>query len=411
MEPITGPYSYSNYYGPSPWFTGEPNPSGVGHSLSVYEQRESYRQRRPYDRPLRFLYVRQQVLNQTGNYPMGWGKQMFAAGLSESYRTAWRYDNAPDWWAPLIADASNAARAKFNAAVGESADWLVTLAQYRQTSAMMTNRLLQVYRFTKALRRLDFQSAYYALRSEHTRDGFKTRYWAKAGEIERRGTAKSFGNTWLEFWFGLAPLVKDIQTSAKTLSGPIPYGRCRGWGRSTQKVNGFTNLTNQGVHELRVDVQCGANIRVSNPNLYLASSMGLINPLPALWDVIPWSFVVGWFGNFSQFLGQWSEFLGLSVEQPYYTIVQRDKCRGRAYEAYPWGTVADASSDSVAISVRRIPGSLPDITFRLKPFRLPLTRAVTISSLLLQQLDPPRHPRPQHLKKVRRFPGDPWYHN
>lgn len=43
--------------------------------------------------------------------------------------------------------------------------------------------------------------------------------------------------------------------------------------------------------------------------------MGLANPLQWILEAIPFSFVVDWFSNLSQVVGQWTDFYGYSFER------------------------------------------------------------------------------------------------
>lgn len=53
---------------------------------------------------------------------------------------------------------------------------------------------------------------------------------------------------------------------------------------------------------------------VSNPNLHLATQLGLTNPQYWLWDATPYSFIIDWFFKVGDFLNNFSATLGLGFK-------------------------------------------------------------------------------------------------
>lgn len=125
-------------------------------------------------------------------------------------------------------------------------------------------------------------------------------------------------NAVLETKFGWLPLYQDLYNASRTLfSDGIPPV----W--ITGRHTGNYNWSSQsGGQDLTVYERCSGTARVtvaaacsvSNPNLWLLNHLGLINPATIIWDAIPWSFVVGMFGNFQALLEQFTAEVGLDVK-------------------------------------------------------------------------------------------------
>jgi hypothetical protein len=143
-------------------------------------------------------------------------------------------------------------------------------------------------------------------------------------------------------------------------------------------------------------VVLGAEVRVRNPNQYLVSQTGLNNVAGTLWEIIPWSFVVDYWFNVSQFLAQWTDTYGIEFLNPYHTCVTKDLTSYRSnnyrYGHIPPDHVTCGSfggqywtRDEFARRKERKLG-LPSVTLTAKlPWRLSAFRAWTSVSLLLQQ--------------------------
>lgn len=120
---------------------------------------------------------------------------------------------------------------------------------------------------------------------------------------------------------------------------------------------------------------------VSDPNLYLANQLGFVNPLTVIWETIPFSFLLDWVSNVSQFLAQYSEFYGLSLTQQTTTHLL-DHVDTSWYGANP----VRVNATTVWWTWRRTAG-ISKPALQLRPLRgLSPTRGLTAAALLLQQL-------------------------
>ena len=121
-------------------------------------------------------------------------------------------------------------------------------------------------------------------------------------------------DAWLAWWFGISPLLGDIYNSCQVLSQPLPAGSpVHGSARVPVHENVGPYYRRQGYYF----VKTGCKVRLTNPNLYLANQLGLVNPVAVAWEIIPFSFVADWCFDVSGFLNSFSDFVGVEVTMPY----------------------------------------------------------------------------------------------
>jgi hypothetical protein len=122
--------------------------------------------------------------------------------------------------------------------------------------------------------------------------------------------------------------------------------------------------------------------------------MGLTNPAVVAWELVPFSFVVDWFVNVSEFLGQFDEFIGLALDEPYHSAKIEASSTLSAMTwtwtggpeqppIYYWKV--NGSIDSQLTEFLRLRG-LPSIELAINHgVILSISRAVTAVSLLIQK--------------------------
>lgn len=126
-------------------------------------------------------------------------------------------------------------------------------------------------------------------------------------------------NGLLEFKFGWQPLFEDVDALFNTvIPKAIPDSRITASGStfhefSMKDPGPYSALDVSMIEKLRVKYI--AHVAVSNPNLWLANRAGLINLQTVAWDLVPWSWVVGMFGNVTQMLNSMTDFYGLTMTQ------------------------------------------------------------------------------------------------
>ncbi|DAD51988.1 maturation protein [ssRNA phage Gephyllon.4_13] len=348
VAPVTGPYNRTwVYYGP---------PTTLGYAPKwVLGQRMWYRQRKPYNLPLETQYILQKV-------------DTFSCSSGVVYAIADVGFTSPDYG--TVATARNKAYAKLVEDIGDASLWAVNVAEYKQGIELISKDGLILWKFCRALHHFDFFEAARILKMQKPK-GLKA-------------TAKAFGNNFLKFHFGWEPLVKDIGAAINTLQDPIPpkrvtgSGRCSAYGRKTNDINGsFITWRDTTV------AKTGCEVKVTNPNLHLAQQLGFVNPFAVAWELVPFSFVVDWFVNVGAFLGQMTDFAGLSIEGAYNTVFVL--CKGTATGIPTQPSVA-YNVTYTSLNVTRGLGILGP-TLQVRPWKgVSPVRAATAISLLVQQL-------------------------
>jgi len=354
-----------------------------GTDKGYWSYKVGYRQAKPHDRVL--AYERMVAVGaEVGNTPYGCGV-VIPPGVIDD----------PAW-----TDAANKVLEKFKGKLGEEAGLAVNILERKQSIAMIASRAAQLGSFVLALKRFDFGRAAKILRLAAVPKGVSVR--------------KSVSSNWLEYHFGWRPLIKDIHSSIEILQGGVPPVRVKA-GVALQSGEWFVQPVTKTVNPYAyndasytetwtkrrvyaISIRCGATVRVTNPNLWLANQLGFVNPFVVGYNVIPFSFVLDWFVNVEQFLSQGTDYYGLALEQAWTTkryTADFDYHRLKVMRYYVSGQGPDEVFRYVPIleefkgngvHMRRSIG-LPAVVLKLRPLKLPSwQRALTAVSLVVQRL-------------------------
>jgi hypothetical protein len=252
----------------------------------------------------------------------------------------------------------------------------VALLERRQSITMLVKRAAQLRRVAQKIRKLDFQGAARSL-----------------GMTKPKGVSrkKQFADNWLEFSFGWRPLIQDIGRVVEILQDPLPKRKVRGKGLSVQDSYSGAwwaglrypdRMQAQWIHA-ETRVFAGTTVVGVNPDLYLANSLGFVNPALVAWESVPFSFVVDWFTNVGDMLENMSATVGCTLANSWSTVVHTGT---NTQTQFQWPPQGSATSFGVGKRMERSPG-LPGMSFQVKPFKgFSVTRGITAISLLLQQL-------------------------
>lgn len=324
-----------------------------------YHDRRVWKQAKPIDRPLPF----------TGRYAdlrYALGQQEFFAPLPNA--VSWMENNVPT---NLI----DAARAKayegFRGQISDQSAMGVFLVELEQAASMIARRGLQIVELIRAARKADFGRMNAILRRD-----FKP------------STSKGFANIWLEYSFGWSPMIKDIHSAVDVLQNPIkaimPIGKGTGGQYDHTSTSGsFPNEASRTVWSGKVFSKTGAQVTVSNPNLFLANNLGLVNPFTVAWELIPFSFVVDWFIPVENFLSYGSDLYGLSVTNAWATLF----VRGSTYDYQKSVSLGRYGERWVTGAYMTRSLGLIGPTIFVKPFKVPSwKRALNAISLVVQNL-------------------------
>lgn len=209
----------------------------------------------------------------------------------------------------------------------------------------------------------------------------------RAAFRERWAIPRWLGSRWLEAWMVIAPTIGDITGSLAVLASDLPPRRVRGSAKdaySGYKPWTWSDLRRYGPYAGTKRLAITADVRVTNPNTYLANQLGVLNPFTIAGQVTPWSWMVGWFVNWEQVLNSWTDFAGLSVSN--ICIVHKHEIEGKLNFSYY--SSYKCSSTVWAKSYGRMPQgglSLPTLSVTL-PNKLSISRAATSISLIVNLL-------------------------
>lgn len=348
--------------------TGPHSKTESSQAKGFYRKRDWFRQPRPYVKPLTYDF-RQHVLRTVNRN----GTNYLPEASMPSYLQPSEY---PPSHAHRVL-ATNKAYAKFVDAVRASSSLSLTIAERKQAMDMITKRLIQMWNFLRALRKGRLGDAAKQL-------------GINVSKVPRRKSSvtkrvKTFGELVIEFNFGWAPLVGDIEDAIAVLSRDFET-RAKATGVASfqtsyvpfDKYDGKRALRNY-----RIGVSMRADLRVTNPNLTLAQELGFINPSVVLWELVPFSFVVDKFVNIQQFLSAGSDFMGLELIDPHTTT----RFQGDYSEWHVWPSSYAGASCTVDVVwlERRLGISKP--VLRFVPFpALHWRTGLTWASLVVQAL-------------------------
>lgn len=252
----------------------------------------------------------------------------------------------------------------------------LTLLERKQSIAMIAKRSSQLLKAARQIRKFDFRGA------------AKTFGITLPKRVSRK---RQFADNWLEYHFGWSPLIGDIGGAVKVLQGqpPSEYVRATGtYSGSSRSWNQFVDYPTPSrafEHTFSATATVGCRIVQVNPDLALANALGFTDPATLAWESVPFSFVVDWFANVSDFLSQMSAMIGYTVDRAYNKIFF---AASGTETQFAWSSSGKSSFTDIGRGWRfeRAVG-IPSVSLELKPFNgFSPTRGLTAISLLLQFL-------------------------
>lgn len=247
----------------------------------------------------------------------------------------------------------------------------------REAFEMVADRVTGLYRAYRALRKGDFRRFLRELSCEPKR---------KHRSVVRTASNEASG-LWLEYWFGWSPTVQDIGSAAIALSVNPVLASVKERGTASFHIRdqrSWASGISARKHSTVVHglVRQGAEFRLTNANLFLASRLGLVNPVAIAWELVPFSFVVDWFTRFGSYLEGFTDLAGLEVVRPWSATFAKIETTGEYWMTYDPGNRCVCRWRSYNLKrttslIRPVP-----VTPRLVNFGDSVTRAATAVSLL-----------------------------
>ncbi|DAD51105.1 maturation protein [ssRNA phage SRR7976300_8] len=278
--------------------------------------------------------------------------------------------------------AYNKARSRFlDKIVKTRAQGMTGLAEREKTMTMVNKRLLQLLTAARALRNGDFRKFLQALNvkplTKHRNKG-----WNRPREV---------AGLWLEYWFGWAPTIGDIYNLVEVYTGKVNPDYIKAGGGGSEAVTytgGNSSYKTTTKENYRCSCHIGALVEVTNHDLLDLNAAGLLNPAQTALELIPFSWLAGWFMNLSQVLGSLTDTCGLEFKNGWISEKTDRECdhveikvsSGSKYGFRKYTTVAFQRSKFT---------ELPPPTFEWKlPKELSVTRGATLAALIVQLFSP-----------------------
>lgn len=289
------------------------------------------------------------------------------------------YDNGNN----AVTNAATVAFGKFReACYGDMAGWAVSVVQYRQTFDMLTSNLLTLRNVVYHLSRYKASNVRALHRMLKPPPGFKSK-------------AKTVAGRWLEWSFGIKPILQDIGSSVEALKRDFDTKHVKVHGKGKYAYSGSQFLQTSVYQDYRgvatQKVVMGGTITVTNPNALLWTSLGLTNPLAVVYDAIPYSFVLNYFISIEPWIQGLSPWYGVSLSNTYTSTKTSYSGIVLSRGDSPNTPVANRGKRVMTSGSRetftRAPGALATPPLRVRdPWIISPTRAANAISLLIQQL-------------------------
>lgn len=341
----------------------EPGPGLLGGTSGwQHNKSQTASQPKPYIGPLPY---QRSILKNSADWD--WGGLTLLLKMSDRYgeANASVYAKAYDkFW--------NKSRAK--------AEALLNLAELNSSILMAARRCQQIVDICKSLKRGHIGDAFSNSTGLYGASA-KAAATFKGSAAERK---RSLSNAYLEHAFGWAPIADDLNNLCEVIGQDFGSGPVRA---RAVDARDFSDLQYNWNHEVVVDIggavtvrcEVGGLVVATNPNLFLANQLGVVNPSVLAWDLLPGSFMLDWFLPVGTYLRSLSNEFGADVHRSYKTISVIGHCYGQHLDRF--GTAK-------GFNMTRSVGSLsrPGLLDRARLPEASLWHLATLSALAEQSL-------------------------
>nr|UUW21285.1 MAG: maturation protein [Guiyang fiers-like virus 1] len=162
------------------------------------------------------------------------------------------------------------------------------------------------------------------------------RYWARRGHP--RELAEDFSGLWLQYFFGWAPLVSDIEDQIAFLRNPFPSQFVKGKAKVVIEEHSLAPYSDYfGYYEgfrfqnIIARTSVCALVSVNDTNAVTNAHVNTNNLTGVVWELIPFSWAIDYFVDVGGYLRNMNpDFPGLKIEGAYRTI------KSSGYWRYVW---------------------------------------------------------------------------
>lgn len=149
----------------------------------------------------------------------------------------------------------------------------------------------------------------------------RAKVWARGALLHTTPKeAKLLSNAWLQYRYGIRPLIYDIRNIARAVERRLsPRLTCRGYASGNKSLNRYSwaelddheirGTTHTAISTVsRAGTLCSVDTDLANIS---AVRLGADRILTTAWDLVPYSFMVDWFLDISSLVGTWQPSIGL----------------------------------------------------------------------------------------------------
>lgn len=297
--------------------------------------------------------------------------------------------------------AHNKAYDRFVSKLGDTSSFGATVtAERREAFGMITMFAVQILRAGLCAKRGDFLGVLHNLGFNPPLKQVKRVYPRKRGrrkrvvvtqEVyampDRRMVIKRAASSWLLWSYGVQPLLSDIQNATEVFVRDYPSTKVHA--SATERYNVSETFGSTGVQSqytrtstsgsLRVSIN--SDVKITNYDVYLATQLGLTNPVQWLNEAVPFSFVIDWFSNWSSVINALSDFGGLTLSNSCHSTKGNHEVEYNQYVNEPPVKHIGSFSGESTVFVRQIGMRYPSLVFRYERFQW--QRALNAISLLV----------------------------
>lgn len=187
-------------------------------------------------------------------------------------------------------------------------------------------------------------------------------FWQSIGAPRCRAD-KRLARKWLEFQYGWMNLARSIYGLSEALQNEIVSGTFIHVEAKRTFRSEFSDSSYAGspVTKDRCSIKARARYKVDANSLRAMSQSGITNPTLVLWDLIPYSFVIDWVINISEWLSALDALTGVTdltvIRSAYYERIETQKSSTGTYvvdrgEWFGRERISNRQAPTTSLSIR-----------------------------------------------------------
>lgn len=179
---------------------------------------------------------------------------------------------------------------------------------------------------------------------------------------------------WLQYKYGWMPLVQDVRGAASAISDlsqrwaspdsqsnvHVRLFRSRSEAMSYQ-LQGSPDIVGHGERIEKCSSRLNCRFYVNDRPLYTSASLGILNPLEVVWELVPFSFVADWFAPIGSMISSLDAGIGVTITSCWKSQRQEVFESINSASSATFNEYASARADRYSLRVSRdeVAGGLP----------------------------------------------------